>query len=174
LLLVGLLLGPGGCAGQSLNISQGSATLPAGEEPVEYVDRISSQTTVSENDAVRGILFLLDGKDPLETFQKRVDALREKKILPAAGDFRAERPITRGKLAYMVHRACKVPGGLTLSLTGPSKRYCLRELQYRGFVSSGPPYGQVAGMEFVAVLARADEYLETGKIPEIMSAAQGQ
>ena len=75
-------------------------------------------------------------------------------------------------VAYMIHQACRAPRGVVLTLTGPSQRYCLRELQYLGMMSQGFPTTTVTGMEFVAVLTRAEEYRRTGKLPEVMSGRQ--
>ncbi len=163
-----------GCSTSSLKIASPEAALPAGESSAEYLDRIASQETVSENDALRGILLLVDGKDAAGTFGQRVRTLVDRKVAAGSWSFRSDRPITRGKLAYVIYQSCKIPGGVILTLTGPTQRYCLRELQYRGFISAESPiYGKVTGMEFVAVLTRADTFLETGEIPEILSTTQG-
>ena len=165
----------GGCAGVDLKIDSPDAALPEGESSAGYLDRMASQQTVSENDALRGILLLSDGKDASETFAQRVRTLVERQVAGRSWSFRSDRPITRGKLAYMVYQSCKMSGGVILALTGPSPRYCLRELQYQGFVTQeSPVYGQVTGMEFVAILTRADTYLETGQVPLILSTNQGR
>ncbi len=161
-----------GCSKPSLSIASPQAVLPAGENSAKYLDRISSQTRVSQNDAMRGILLLTDGKDECQTFQQRVETLTQRKIVPARWPYQADSPITRGKLAYMLYQACKVSGGVILTLAGPSQRYCLRELQYQGFLSDGAVYGQVTGMEFVAALSRADSFLETGQVPEVLATRQ--
>jgi len=161
----------GGCnPGQ---ISGGEAKLQAEGGSAGLLDRLSSAENVSENDAFHSLLMLLEGKDEHETFARRVAALRERKLLDETWDFQADRPITRGKVAYMVYQACHVPGGLILTLTGPSQRYCLRELQYREMMTDGAVYTPVSGMEFVAVLTRADHYLQTGDIPDTLRTAGG-
>lgn len=161
-----------GC-GQPGRIDGPAAKLPPGESSPAYLDRVASGKTVSENDAARGILLLLDGQDPAGTFQQRVEALRARGIVDASWDFQADRDLTRGKLAYMIWRACKLPGGVTLTLAGPSQRYCLRELQYRGFMAEGTMFTPVSGMEFLAVLTRADHYLQTGQVPEVLGGTGG-
>ena len=111
---------------------------------------------------------LLNGEDKAAGFRQRVEALTAKGVLPGDWTYDAQRPITRGRLAYMVCRACDLRGGVILSLTGPSQRYCLRELQYMGMVSGTTVWGQPNGMEFVAILTRADTYRRTGELPAIM------
>ncbi len=172
--LLGLACAAGmvGCSNQTLAVASPTAKLPAGEGSPEYLDRISSQSKVSQDDAMRGMLLLLSGEDDSETFETRVKTLMEKRIVPASWSFAGDKPITRGQLAYMVFQASGMPGGLVLTVFGPSQRYCLRELQYRGFVSAGEMFSEVSGMEFVAVLTRLDTYLETGKVPDILATSE--
>ena len=168
---IGLCLA--GCEQPGIH-SGAAAKLVASEGSPAYLDRIASAKTVSENDAMRGILLLLDGQDKATTFQQRVNVLMSRKIIDPSWGFRAERPITRGKLAYMTYQACHMTGGVTLTLTGPSQRYCLLELQYQQMMSTGAMYSAVSGMEFVAVLTRADHYLQTGEIPEVIRMGMGE
>jgi hypothetical protein len=163
----------GGCAPGRMTGSQ--ATLPAGEESPEFLDRLSSQKAVSENDAMRGILMLIrpQNKDEQGTFEDRVARLRELKIVDSTWDFDANRPVTRGKLAYMVYQAVHVRGGVILTLTGPSQRYCVRELHFQGIMASDIATTQISGGEFVAILGRADAYKNKGEVPEILRTAAG-
>ncbi len=158
----------GGCRQQGV-IASGSATLPADEDSASFFNRLSSEKTVTENDAMRGMLYLLDGQDDAGTFEQRVSRLQEKGIVGRTWDFDAARPLTRGKLAFMVYQAAKIPGGVMLMLTGPTQRYCLRELQYRGLMSEGVFYTNVTGLEFIAVISRADEYMQEGEVSETMN-----
>jgi len=163
-----LLAGITGCRPASPQIAGAEAVLSKDAGSAAFLDRISSQPTVSENDAARGMLLLLDGKDTAETFGQRVGALIDRGVLCPRWSFDAARPITKGKLAYMVYTACRMKGGVMLWLTGPSQRYCLRELQYRGVMSKGSVGTKVTGMEFAAVLGRADAYLQEGKVPQVL------
>jgi len=143
------------------------AQSPAGESQPAFLDRLADQDTVSENDATSGILMVL-GEDASGPFTQRVGKLRDRKVVDGGWSFDAGRPLTKGKLAYMVYQACRMRGGVILTLSGPSQRYCLRELQFRGFVSPGLPYTPVGGMEFVAVLNRAEVYRRTGEAPQVL------
>jgi hypothetical protein len=168
-----LLAGVAGCSPKASRIQGPEAKLPANEGSPGFLDRLASQTTVCENDALRGMLLLLDGEDKAGTFQQRVEDLTERGILAGSWRCDAARPVTRGKLAYMVCQACKIRGGVIMHLTGPSQRYCLRELQHLQMMSGGTAAGHVTGMEFVAILSRADIYVRTGELPVIMEATGG-
>lgn len=157
-----------GCEQQPLKIiaKQSAKPLPMGEESDGFLDRISSQDNVTENDAMRGVLMLINGEDTAKSFAERTRLLAEKNIVSRNWTFSGDRPITRGKLAYIIYQACEMGGGVILAVTGPSQRYCLRELQFQKMMSkSGSFYSNVSGMEFVAVLGRADVFKRTGKVP---------
>ncbi len=169
LILAGVLLVPvvlGGCNQPgAVKLVGGDVVLPADEKSDAFLDRVSD-VDVTENDAMRGILLMLDGKDTAKDFAQRVDILTKRGIVNSAWNHDAKRPVTRWKLAYMVYQACKVKGGVTLMLTGPSCRYCLRELQYRKIMPPGFGGTTIKGMEYVAVLSRGDIYRRTGTAPD--------
>jgi len=162
-----------GCSAGPVRIEGGKAALPEGEGSAGFFDRVSGQKTVSENDAMRAMLLLLEDKDTAKTFQQRVGALMARKIVGPRWDYDAQRPLTKGKLAYMICQACNIKGGITLRLTGPSQRYCLRELQYRGLITPSIITTEVTGMEFVAVLTRADAHRQTGDVPDLLKVPAG-
>lgn len=164
--VLALAVSLGGCGAQS-GITGGDAPGAADENSAEYLDRISSQETVTENDTLSGMLMLLDGQDKAKTFAQRVESLRKRKILPEAWSHNAGRATTRGRLAYMISRAAKVKGGVIMRTFGPSQRYCVRELQYMEMMGAGTARGDITGMELVAVITRADVYIRTGKVPDL-------
>ncbi|MFP4054317.1 MAG: hypothetical protein ACLFV7_10710 [Phycisphaerae bacterium] len=168
LLLTAVLLGgAGGCANNG-TITGGDATLPENENSAAYLDRISTAPCVSENDAARAMLLLADQQDATATFSQRVGKLADRQVVDPSWDHVADRPITRGRVAYMVFQATEMPGGVIVTLTGPSQRYCLRELQYRRMMIQGPAHETVSGMELVAVLTRASIYRQTGQVPNLV------
>lgn len=156
-----------GCAAAPVVIGA-DAKLPEDDGSPAFIDRISSETLVSEDNAMRGVLMLLDEQDAAKNFRERVDKLLARKVIDRTWSYDAARPITRGKVAYMIYQACGISGGVVLQLTGPSQRYCLRELQYLGIMPAGSILSKVSGMEFQAVLARADALLQTGEVPEVL------
>jgi hypothetical protein len=167
-MLTVMLMLAAGCQQGPPKISQGQALLPGDEDSAGFLDRMSSQRTVTQNDAMRGVLLLIDNdKDDSADFASRVQSLRKRDIVPNNWNFQADKPLTKGQLAYMIYQACHVRGGLTLLLTGPSQRYCLRELQYQRVMSNGTMFDQVTGMEYVGVIQRALSYVENdGQVPE--------
>jgi len=154
-----------GC-GSQLSVVGKDAKLPADENSAAFLDRMSSQDTVTQNDAMRGIL-MLEGGDKTDTFKQRVDALVDKKIIPA-GSYDASAKLSRGLLARMICCSCGLKGGVMLRTTGPSERYCLRELQYRKMMMNGSGSTKISGMEFASVLTRAEIYKRTRRFPDMV------
>lgn len=166
-----LLLAAAMIAGCQSPVISPAAVLPADEDSAAYLDRVSSQRLVGLNDATRGIILLMDGQDQCTDFDSRVALLRSRNVLPADWKLDESQALSRGQLAYMICQACNVRGGLTMTLTGPTQRYCLRELQYQGFIGRGSVFNNISGMEYVAVLGRADKYMQTGQVPSLMAAS---
>jgi hypothetical protein len=167
-----LAAGMMGCSQQAIKVTGAEEKLPDKEGSPGFLDRLSSQTSVSENDAYRGVLMLVDGEDTAETFRQRAEKLVATGTAARAWTHDANRPITRGRLAFMVCKICKIRGGVVMHVTGPTQRYCLRELQYMSMISSGGPLSPVTGLEYVAVMTRADIYRRTGELPAIMEVTQ--
>jgi hypothetical protein len=165
-------LGFSGCGQRAPQVSGGDAKLPADDGSPAYIDRLSSEKTVTENDALRGVLMFLGHDDANDTFQQRVDEALRRGLAERTWTFQAGRPVTKGKIAYMICRACEIRGGLILMLTGPSQRYCLRELQYMEMMPPGSIFSKVSGMEMVALLARADAYRTRGEVPEVLKVSE--
>ncbi len=164
----------GGCAHSGEpRIDKPEATLPEAESSPGFLDRMSSTPTVTQNDAMRGLLFLLQEKDPAGNFAQRVEMLHGKEIIPGGWTYNANKPLNRGQLAYMIYQACGIDGGIILHLTGPSCRYCLRELQYQRIMAEGLANTSVTGMEFIAVLGRAGAYMEYGRVPDDLKIPEG-
>ena len=163
-----LAAGMMGCSQQAITVSGGEETLPAKEGSPAFLDRLSSQTSVSENDAYRGVLMLVDGEDTSETFRERAERLAATGTAARIWKHDANRSITRGKVAFMICKICKIRGGVIMHLAGATQRYCVRELQYMEMMGPGTPLSPVTGLEFVALLTRADVYRKTGELPAIM------
>ncbi len=136
------------------------------ENSAAFLDRVSDLQQVSLDDATRGIMLLASPDQAGLGFAERVAVLADRGIVDSSWTFAADEPVTRGQLAYMIYQATGIEGGLMLTLTGPSRRYCYRELQYRNVMAPAFQQGSVGGMEYVGVLSRADTYKRTGTVPD--------
>ncbi len=140
--------------------------VPANEDSADFLDRASLLEVMDMDNALHGLYLLVDGEDTCDNFRSRFHTLRRRGLVGSNWTVTADQPLTKGRLAYMAYKACEVKEkGVILSVFGPSRRYCLRELQYRGMMAPGGESNRVTGMEFVAVITRADTYKRTGQFP---------
>ena len=153
-----------GCG--SGTITNGEATLVPNETSPAFLDRVADEPTVTFNDAARGMVMLLDGDDTFDTFEQRVDYLKSRSVISPDWNLDAFDSINRGQLAHMAYVASEMNGGVWLTVAGPSQRYCLREMQYRGVMGEGTLLASVSGFEYVSTLGRAAMYMATGEVPD--------
>ncbi len=161
-----------GCRQGPRPIAGADSPLPGGEASAEFIDRVEGQVNVNQNDAFRGVLLLLESKDESKGFGERARKLIDRGIVPDSWELDALKPLRREQLAYMICKGVKADGGVWHSLYGHTLRYCLQEMQHQGFIVQGLGNTPVSGSEFVAVLARADAYLQQGEIPEALKPKQ--
>ncbi len=164
-LLAGLAMN--GCSTYGTHeLSAEAIEIPDQEDSADFLDRASEMELIDTDNALHGIFLLLEGEDTHGDFKSRVDTLSQKGIVVSDWTLSAGQPLTKGKLAYMVYQTCEIKEkGTVLRLLGPSRRYCLRELQYHGMMAEGNESMPVTGMEFVAVITRADTYKRSGQFP---------
>lgn len=138
----------------------------------EYFHYLTTRVQViGQNDAYRGILIWLDGKDDSKHFGQRVEKLESRGLAQPGWVHDPIAPITRARLAAIICKAYNVKGGWALTLFGPSlERAARRELEYRKVMQSGGgDQGSVGGAEFVTILKKADEEFAEPESPAIAS-----
>jgi hypothetical protein len=163
-----------GCASTSTIAGGVVETQPAvAEKPVNpsnlddmsfLHDYLVRQPMVSVDDGYRAMLILADGQCTAKTFEEREATLERRGISRPAWKLQAEEHFDRGTVAYMVCTILKIRGGVDRVLLGSwglgDRRYALRELIYREMMAESPPYRYVTGAELVALLGKADGYMQ--------------
>ena len=124
------------------------------------------------DDGYRAVAILTRGKDDLKEPGKCRDFLVGRKIAREKWGLAPDKPLTKGKLAYMVCQALGIKGGVTMRLFGPSQRYCLFECQYLELMTGGATYEHVTGGELVSTIDRADQYKQTEETEAAAKAAK--
>ncbi len=136
-------------------------------------------------DGCRAISCFTDVDEKNLTFDELVSALKEKGIIGKRWKHKAEKPLTRGEIAYMECKVLKVKGGLTMraidttkrfagfickklkindSLSVPDigmyKRYAYKESQYMGTIPAGHNKKYVTGHDLLASMYRIEQYIK--------------
>lgn len=133
----------------------------AGSEPeaqMEFWHALPERRVASNDEAFHALLLFIDGADPAADYDTRVQAMRDRKMLPAAFNGTAGEAVKRGTLAVALARALEVKGGLSMRLFGPTPRYAVRELQYAGLFPQSSPQQTFSGPELLGIIARAEDF----------------
>ncbi|MBI4576219.1 MAG: hypothetical protein HY722_08160 [Planctomycetes bacterium] len=136
------------------------------KEDVSFLRDLPFRKVATLEDALRGMMLLVEGHDRPMSFEERIAwCLRRKagqRLLSADWELEASTPVTRGMLAYMMGQTLEVKGGVMLRLLRlmqrSYERYYLRELQYTGVIREGPRGEVVDGVELIATLDRAERW----------------
>ncbi len=108
-------------------------------------------------------------------FEPLAQTLVARKVIRSDWIGQPQAKLTRGRAAYMLYQALRLRGGLTLSVLGPSERYCLRECLFLGVWPSGTPRDLMTGGELMGVLKWAADYQEEhGKKPPPSAPPEGE
>jgi hypothetical protein len=129
------------------------------DEDFEFWDSLSTQPVVTNNDALHGLLLLIDGKDDCETYECRYQAGVDKGWFDGNwGDMPpADESARIGWMAVAGCQILKIKGGLTMQLFGDSPRYCSRELTFMGILPSVTENEALSGLEFTAYVDNIED-----------------
>lgn len=163
-LLVALLLMvvAGGAAGcQHARVEQPlSAELinsQGDDDQMTFWHELTQRPLVANDEAFHALLLFADGKDTNTSYDERVSALKQRKMLPGSFDAPADQAITRGDLAVALAGALDIKGGVMLRLLPRSRRYATREMVYEGIFPQGSEHQTFSGEQFVGIIGRAED-----------------
>lgn len=155
----------GGGAADTQPVVAAQPLNPAGLDDMSFLhDYLAKQPLVTVDDGYRAMLILADGQCAAKTAEDRQAAVEQRGISRPAWRLRPEEHLDKGTTAYMVCIALKISGGVDRILFGSwgagDRRYALRELIYRDMMANSPTYRFITGAELVALLGKADEYMQ--------------
>jgi hypothetical protein len=128
------------------------------DDQMEFWHQLADKRMTSNDDAFRGLLLYMDGKDQAKSYEDRIANLRSRKMLPKGFDEPADLAVSRGTLAVAISRLISLKGGVTMRLLGPSPRYAVRELMFVGVYPTSSPNQTFSGAEYVGIIGRVEDY----------------
>ncbi len=137
---------------------------PAKESRTAWLRRVYASDRCTFGDGARGIYNLVHGKHAEQPFAELARDLVTETVIDSAWSPAETDKLTKGQVAYMLCRALKIEGGAILRLTGPSRRYCLRECLHLGLLSQGVTDEYVSGRELIDILQKADVFKKEGSL----------
>ena len=128
----------------------------------EFYRVLAAKPNATFEDAVRAFYELVSEQPPPAdaTFQTLAATLVERKVIRSDWTGDAQAKLTRGRVAYMICRACGIKGGITMRIFGLSERYCFRECVYLGVWPGGNQRDLMTGGELMGVLKWTADYVE--------------
>ncbi|MAT82572.1 MAG: hypothetical protein CMJ29_13130 [Phycisphaerae bacterium] len=132
---------------------------PANDEDFDFWDTLATQSVVTNDDALHGLLLLADGKDDCETYECRYEAGVQKGWFEGSwgGMPPANQSAKTGWIAVAGCRILEIKGGLTMQLFGDSPRYCSRELTFMGLLPAVSENEALTGLEFTAFVDNIED-----------------
>jgi len=153
----------GGC--QTLMVRQSVAAKLGGPSPddqIQFWHTLNAQPITSNDDGMHGLLLYFDNQDTQTNYAGRVAQLKKQGLLPANFNEPGNQALQRGIMAYAAVKGMHIQGGWVMLVFGPSPRYALRELQYRGVFPRSSPQQPLSGAEFVGIIGKMQDY-QSGK-----------
>ena len=123
---------------------------------------LAAKPNAEYEDAVRAFHELATGRSAGDnaTFASLAGELVSRKIARPEWTSDPKARLTRGRAAYLLCQALHIKGGVTMSVFGPSERYCFRECLYLGVWPGGNQRDLMTGGELMGVLKWAADYQE--------------
>lgn len=133
--------------------------VPAPLKELYFISLLPKRVTF-RYDAAKAIVILMGVDEECIDLSAQVSYLQNHQLLPRRlrREFDPMQPLRKGVLAYALYRALHIRGGIALHLFGPTERYALKELIFRGIMSSGLTHELISGQEFVQVMSQAADY----------------
>jgi hypothetical protein len=158
LLLMSVGLGTALLAGCGLGArttieSPAASQFPGEADSLDFWDSLETQSVTTNDDALHGLLLLVDTQPQPANWEERVAAARELDWIPA--DQEPPPPLESAQMGFVAVCVCHildVQGGLSLRLWGRIPRYCTRELVHMGLIPGITEHEALTGAEFTALL----------------------
>ncbi len=125
-----------------------------------YWHGLAERPLVSNDEALHGLIVLIRGDDPTRNFEQRVQWLAERDYIDAGFGRPPNESVERGMIAGVIAQVLDIQGGLTMRLVGPHPRYATRELVYLDIMEPGTSQQGMSGIEFVGLIAEAEQRLQ--------------
>jgi hypothetical protein len=124
----------------------------------EFWYELVNRPVAGNDETFHGLLLYLDGTDPCADYPARVNELKRRKMLAAGFHEGPAVAADRGTLAVALVKVLKIDGGLTMHVLGPSPRYAVRALEYRGVYPPSSPNQGISGAQLVGIMQKAEEF----------------
>ncbi len=129
------------------------AAAHAGDE-LDFWDGLSEARAVTNHDAMHALLLAFTDKAPAGFAAHLGEAKRRHWV---SEELEPNQTARVGWIAKAVCIEAKIKGGLTMRLLGAKERYAVRELNYKGWLSSMSKNQALSGLQLIALLSKVED-----------------
>lgn len=159
---IAVLAAAGGC--ERTRIADSAVVrFPAAAQELDFMDALSKQVVVTNDDALHGLITFADGADLCRDYAARVKIAQDKGWVPEGWNPPADESATVGWMAVAGCKVLDIKGGLTMRVFGPTPRYATRELVFMGVLPMRTDNQSLSGAEFLDYLNRLGRIQRYGK-----------
>ena len=128
------------------------------DSQMNFWHELAARPVTSNDDAFHALLLWVDSKDDAKTYDDRVAALKARGMLAGSFSEPANEAIDRGVLAVAIVKMTGIKGGWVMHVFGPTQRYSVKELEFKGIYPPSSPQQTFSGAEFVGIMGKVDDY----------------
>ena len=159
LVSIGLLISLVGCGLTERTTVEKSAVVqwPTSDDSLDFWDTLESQSVTTNDDALHGLLLLVQESPPPADWNQRLEAAQRRGWLKTDIKLQAEESARVGMIAVCICHILDVQGGLSMRLMGKIPRYSTRELVHMGLLPGITENEALTGSEFLALIAATEQ-----------------
>ncbi|MDG1837218.1 MAG: hypothetical protein P8I91_00260 [Phycisphaerales bacterium] len=137
--------------------SPASHQYPADADSLDFWDTLEAQPVTTNDDALHGLLLLVQQNPPTETWESRLTAAQTKGWIGEKTTLEPNESAQMGMIAVCLCHILDVQGGLSMRMFGRIPRYSTRELVHIGLIPGITEHEALSGAEFIALLGAAEQ-----------------
>jgi hypothetical protein len=130
---------------------------PTDNDSLDYWDTLESQAVTTNDDALHGLLLLVQESPPPADWNERLAAAQRRGWLRTGTSLQPTESAQIGMIAVCICHILDVQGGLSMRIAGKIPRYSTRELVHMGLLPGITENEALTGSEFLALIAATEQ-----------------
>lgn len=137
--------------------SPASTQFPTDADSLDFWDTLEIQPVTTNDDALHGLLLLVQQDPPAESWESRLSAAQNRGWIGEKTTLEPKESAQMGMIAVCLCDILDVQGGLSMRMFGRIPRYSTRELVHIGLMPGITEHEALSGAEFIALLGAAEQ-----------------
>lgn len=129
------------------------------EAEMNFWGELAKTRAVTNHDAIHAVMLTFEVERTTSKYDVALANARKQGWIANDEDLPALETARIGWIAKAVCMETGIKGGVTMRLFGARERYAVRELNYRQWLADMTPSQAVSGMQLIALLGEAEDFL---------------